>query len=91
MITCLLARFHARGGTLGLLKSDDPDQEWVSGVVTLVNSDNYLSRHSFRLYKLFQTCVLVGKVFRNTELIGIQFVVQYVISLGVESGLLRIY
>ena len=82
---------HARGGTLDLMMTDVPDLVRVAVIAPLGNSDQHLSRWSFRWNKqLFQTCVLLGKFFWNTELIGIQCVVHYVICLGNTYRLLTI-
>ena len=79
---------HARGGTLDLLMTDVPDLVQVSVVAPIGNSDH--SSLSFRLFRLFETFVLVGKFSLNIMLIGIQCVLQCRIYTGVTFGLLTI-
>ena len=64
--------------------TDVPDIVRVSVVAPISNSDH--SSLSFRWFRLFRTCVLVGKFSLNIKLIGIRFVVQCRIFPGVWSA-----
>ena len=82
---------HARGGTLDLLMTDVPDQEWVSVAAPIGNSDHSsLSAIISMALAVPNLCVRRKKFSLNIKSIGILFVAQYRIWPGVTFGLLTI-
>ena len=67
---------YARGGTLDLLMTDVPDLVWVSVVAPLARSDHSSLSISISMAQAIPNCVLAGGGFCNTELTGLQSVMQ---------------
>ena len=68
---------------------DVPDLVRIADVAPIGNSDDCSLSGLFDGW-LFQTEVLVGKIYLNTKFIEIQLVVRYTILPGVTFGLLTI-
>ena len=83
----LIGMNHTRGGTLDLLMTDVPDLV-MEAVVALVGSSDHSSLSTAILMSMAVPNFCVRRrCFRNSELIGLQSVMQYVSYLG-ESTLM---
>ena len=84
----LLTRPVTLGGTLDLLMTDVPDTVHVAVVSPMGNSDHSPLLEVILMTQAVTTGVLIGKFVSNTKLIGMRFLVHYVICLGEASYLL---